>query len=108
MPYTMSFPDDLARYTFPFALWVDRSAQSESWGRFQPRLKGIEAPTGMPGGFLSLSANGNRDGILRSNMPFKDDAFYADVQGVLRAFDANSLTPLWSSDIANGLGQASN
>lgn len=64
----------------------------------KPR-QGMIGPQGMPGGFLSVSAKGRADGVLWANMPLKDDAFYADVQGVLRAFDAETMRLLWSSDL---------
>ena len=46
---------------------------------------------GMPGGFLSVSANGPDDGILWAAIPYKDDAWVEIVRGTLRAFDANTL-----------------
>jgi hypothetical protein len=53
---------------------------------------------GMPGGFLSVSANGRDDGILWAAIPYQDDAWVEIVRGALRAFDANTLQLLWSSD----------
>ncbi len=59
----------------------------------------------MPGGFLSISANGNSNGILWASTPFNGNAagnsnptFPGDglVQGVLYAFNADTLAPLWS------------
>jgi hypothetical protein len=64
---------------------------------------------GMPGGMLALSANDDKDGILWATHP--DPAFNAlsggtcpigdhdfpGVPGVLYAFDANTLAPLWDS-----------
>jgi hypothetical protein len=50
----------------------------------------------MPGGFLSLSANGNVDAILWASTPYSGDASQATVQGVLHAFDALTLKELWS------------
>jgi hypothetical protein len=46
---------------------------------------------GMPGGFLSVSANGQDAGILWAAIPYKDDAWVEIVRGTLRAFDANTL-----------------
>ena len=54
---------------------------------------------GMPGGFLSVSANGPDDGILWAAIPYKDDAWVEIVRGTLRAFDANTLQLLWSTDV---------
>ena len=60
----------------------------------------MEGPEGMPGGILALSADGDHGGILWSAMPLHDDAFIATVQGALRAFDANTLEELWSTEEA--------
>jgi outer membrane protein assembly factor BamB len=61
-------------------------------------LKGMVGNKGMPGGFLSVSANGKDDGILWAAIPYQDDAWVEIVRGTLRAFDANTLQLLWSSD----------
>jgi Bacterial Ig-like domain (group 3)/MBG domain (YGX type) len=50
----------------------------------------------MPGGFLSISANGNSNGILWASTPYNGSAEYANVQGVLYAFNADTLSPLWT------------
>jgi outer membrane protein assembly factor BamB len=50
----------------------------------------------MPGGFLSISANGNSNGILWASTPYNGNAAYANVQGVLYAFNADTLSLLWS------------
>ena len=50
----------------------------------------------MPGGFLSISANGNSNGILWASTPYNGDAVQTTVQGVLYAFNADTLQPLWS------------
>ena len=58
------------------------------------------APPGMPGGFLSISANGGTagSGILWAALPLADDAENAVVTGVLRAFDASDVShELWNS-----------
>jgi hypothetical protein len=56
------------------------------------------AGEGMPGGFLSLSANGTAEGILWASMPLIESANHSEVPGVLRAFDASDVTrELWSS-----------
>ncbi|MGZ4955153.1 MAG: IPT/TIG domain-containing protein [Methylobacter sp.] len=60
------------------------------------------APPGMPGGFLSISANGVQPetGILWATMPYDRDAENTVVNGVLRAFDASDLSvELWNSRI---------
>ena len=56
----------------------------------------------MPGGFLTLSADGPKDGtgILRVNMPYGANANRQVVRGVLRAFDASDVSKpqLWDSE----------
>ena len=56
----------------------------------------------MPGGFLTLSANGTDagSGILWATMPFREDANHEVVAGILRAFDASDVSKnqLWSSE----------
>jgi hypothetical protein len=51
----------------------------------------------MPGGFLSISANGSASGtgILWASLPFQGDAIAALQPGILRAFDAANLNALW-------------
>jgi outer membrane protein assembly factor BamB len=61
-------------------------------------LTGMMGNKGMPGGFLSVSANGQDDGVLWAAIPYKDDAWVEIVRGSLRAFDANTLQLLWSTD----------
>jgi hypothetical protein len=68
-------------------------------GMFSPTRN---APVWMPGGFLSLSANGTDDhtGVLWVNMPFDDNANKRVVRGVLRAFNASDVSQpeLWDSE----------
>jgi outer membrane protein assembly factor BamB len=64
----------------------------------KPVMTGPKAPKGMPGGFLSISANGNKDGLLWATVPLSEDAFANVVRGTLRVFDANTLEQLWSTD----------
>ncbi|WP_105483471.1 fibronectin type III domain-containing protein [Abditibacterium utsteinense] len=62
----------------------------------------IAAPPGMPGGFLSVSGNGNalNTGIVWAYLPYEGDANRGVVPGVLRAFDANDPTrELWNSHL---------
>ena len=69
-------------------------------GKFNTKaLKGIMGNKGMPGGFLSVSANGRENGILWGAIPYKDDAWVEIVRGTLRAFDAETLELLWSTDV---------
>jgi hypothetical protein len=50
----------------------------------------------MPGGFTSISANGNSNGILWASTPFNGDASHQLDQGVLYAFNADTLQLLWT------------
>jgi hypothetical protein len=55
---------------------------------------------GMPGGFLSISANGNdpESGIVWAAHPYLNDANQQVVDGILRAYKASDLTQeLWNS-----------
>jgi outer membrane protein assembly factor BamB len=54
------------------------------------------ANSAMPGGFLSVSANNNQNGILWASTPYNDDAVHHSVEGVLYAFDATTLKLLWT------------
>jgi len=61
-------------------------------------VKSPEIGCGMPGGILSLSADGGSNGILWANCIFSGDALHNTVPGILRAFDANNLgKELWNS-----------
>ena len=60
----------------------------------------ILAPTGMPGGMLSLSASGSAvgTGILWATLSRGGDANHASQPGILRAYDASNVTrELWNS-----------
>jgi outer membrane protein assembly factor BamB len=61
-------------------------------------VKGMMGNRGMPGGFLSISANGTRDGILWAAIPYENDAWVEIVRGSMRAFRADTLELLWSTD----------
>jgi len=56
-------------------------------------------PQGMPGGMMTLSANGSQPGtgILWATTQAAGDANNATVPGTLRAFDASTLNLLWES-----------
>jgi peptidylprolyl isomerase len=60
----------------------------------------ILAPSGMPGGMMTVSANGSLagTGILWASLPRVGDANQMTVPGVLYAFDAENLSLLWSSN----------
>jgi Bacterial Ig-like domain (group 3)/MBG domain (YGX type)/PQQ enzyme repeat len=50
----------------------------------------------MPGGFLSISANGDDNGILWASTPYHGDAVHGSTEGVLYAFNADTLALLWT------------
>jgi hypothetical protein len=65
----------------------------------------------MPGGFTSITANGNSNGILWASTPYNGNAAGNSnpslppdglVQGVLYAFNADTLQLLWSDKINDG------
>jgi Bacterial Ig-like domain (group 3)/MBG domain (YGX type)/PQQ enzyme repeat len=61
----------------------------------------------MPGGFLAVSANGNSNGILWASTPYNGNAVHVSVQGVLYAFNADTLSLLWTdktSDARDEIG----
>ncbi len=64
-----------------------------------------DAKIGMPGGFLSISANGIQNGILWAALPLNQDAWVSIVRGELRAFrinaDGTKLEPAWTSYCAD-------
>jgi hypothetical protein len=65
-----------------------------------PTTSRMLAPLGMPGGMLSVSANGSTPGtgIVWASLPFQGDANQHVVPGILRAFDAADVrTELWNS-----------
>ena len=60
----------------------------------------MAVPPGMPGGVLSLSANGTapRSGVVWAIAPYNADAHVNTVAGIVRAFDASDLSiELWNS-----------
>jgi hypothetical protein len=61
-------------------------------------------PFGMPGGIMSLSANGSRTGtgVVWATTPSQGDANQATRPGVLRAFNAETLALLWDSSLDPG------
>ena len=48
---------------------------------------------GMPGGMLTLSGNGETDGIVWATAPLDEDANKEAVMGVVRAYDATQFDP---------------
>jgi hypothetical protein len=71
-------------------------------GQPLPVTSTMLAPTGMPGGMLSISANGSTrgSGILWASLPFQGDANQHVVPAILRAFDAADVQhELWNSKL---------
>lgn len=66
----------------------------------QPELGADPLPQGMPGGMLSLSSQGQANGILWALAPLDGDANqWRGARGVLRAIDAQDVRrTLWSSE----------
>jgi fibronectin type 3 domain-containing protein len=53
---------------------------------------------GEPGAYLSISANGNTNGIVWANAVLSGNANHGSTPGVLRAYDANNIaTELWNN-----------
>lgn len=59
---------------------------------------GVLNPDGMPGGALSISANGTQDGIVWVSKPNRVDSTMGVHQGSLVALDATDLKQLWIDD----------
>jgi hypothetical protein len=60
----------------------------------------VAVPDGMPGGFLSVSADGGKagTGIVWSSAPYDANANWKTVPGIFRAYDASDLShELWDS-----------
>jgi outer membrane protein assembly factor BamB len=72
-----------------------------------PRIfpNGLRSPDGMPGGALSLSANGDKDGVVWVSLAPLRDATSSIEAGILMAFDAETLELLWSSEPYDDGGQ---
>lgn len=78
---------------------------NESSGKFDTpaiAVGSVLPPEGMPGGMMSLSANGSQagTGILWATTQAVGDANNFTVPGVLSAFDASTLQLLWQSRAA--------
>jgi len=62
------------------------------------KAKAPQLNSGMTGGMLSISASGDRSGVVWATTPFSADANPRTVPGILRAYDAEDLTrELWNS-----------
>jgi Malectin domain/Fibronectin type III domain/PQQ enzyme repeat len=82
-------------------------AQSDKLKAFQFNGSSLNTPNfqtgpdfigGEPGAYLSISANGNTNGIVWANAVLSGDANHGSIPGVLRAYDANNVaTELWNN-----------
>jgi len=64
---------------------------------------------GEPGAYLSLSANGNTNGIVWANAVLSGNANHGSTPGVLRAYDANNIaTELWNNQQSAGRDSCDN
>lgn len=71
-------------------------------GRLNPEPLAVSSATSAyPGGILSLSANGNTNGIVWANAALAEHGnSHVNGAGVLRAYDANDIThELWNSNL---------
>ena len=75
-------------------------AQSDNLKAFQFNGNSLNTPafqtgpdfiSGEPGAYLSVSANGNTNGIVWANAVLSGNANHGSVPGVLRAYDANNV-----------------
>ena len=93
------------------AFTIDRTTGKFSMMPVATGPGALIAPSGMPGGMLSLSADSNSNAIIWALLPLQVGARDEDankqrlVDGVLRAFDATTLEEIWNSDsFADHLG----
>src|SRR5262249_29971705 len=73
-------------------------------------VSNVLPPLGMPGGMMTLSANGSSagSGVLWVTMPLSGNANQSTTPGVFRAFNAQDLTQqLWNSTL-NGVDNPQN
>jgi hypothetical protein len=64
----------------------------------------LQAPVWMPGGILSLTANGSAagTGIVWGALASSGDASIQHQPGILRAYDASTLVEIYNSDMVSG------
>jgi len=75
----------------------DYNTGSKTLATTPAKVSTVRPPDGMPGGALSLSANGNSNGIIWALFP-KGDGQWENGPGSLVAFDAASLKEIWRDD----------
>jgi hypothetical protein len=78
---------------------VLRSYQLQG-GLLTPHAAGQVVSPGHPGGSLTVSANGSlaNTGIVWASMPAFTDAKHVLTTGILRAYDADTLKEIWTSE----------
>ena len=66
-----------------------------------PYAKGAVKSPGHPGGSLTVSANGStaNTGIVWASMPTSEDAISGLHAGILRAYHAETLAEIWTSEV---------
>ena len=72
-------------------------------------VSAVAVPDGMPGAFLSVSADGRKagTGIVWSSAPYDANANWDTVPGILRAYDASDLShEVWNSKMVPGRDDA--
>ena len=83
-----------------------------SGGKLNPipaSVSAVAVPDGMPGAFLSVSADGGKagTGIVWSSAPYDANANWETVPGILRAYDASDLShETWNSKKVPGRDDA--
>jgi regulation of enolase protein 1 (concanavalin A-like superfamily) len=65
-----------------------------------PYAQGVVVSPGHPGGSLTVTANGStaHTGIVWASMPTSENAKHVLTAGILRAYDAETLQELWTSE----------
>jgi hypothetical protein len=86
-------------YVMPEKEYIKAFPYDENTGAVNATpIKGaLRVPDGMPGAFLSVSANGNANGIVWASFP-KQDAQWGSRPGRLVAFNATTLEEIWRDD----------
>ena len=103
-------PDPASGWKFMSDLPFASSRESAPFPNFPGgQFNAVRENVWMPGGILSLSSDGDKDGtgIIWVNMALAENANHRVVRGIVRAYDAaNVSAELWDSEMnaADGLG----
>jgi hypothetical protein len=96
--YHMPEKDDLKAYQYD-----ELSGQVQTTPALIASGSHQRPPDGMPGGHSSLSANGDKDGIIWTSLTAPSSTVlegqWQPAHGVLAAFDASTLKQIWSDDL---------